>query len=166
MFHYISHGMCKGLLFLVAGSIILQAGGLRSIKALGGLASNMPVTTAAALIGFLGIMGVPPLIGFQSEWMLFSGVFQEAIAHGSLVRLVTAYVSIIATILTACYSLWTIRRIFFGPRPEYLEHVKEAPPEVTLPLIILSIITILLGVFPTTVSSILIPTVSSIAHAN
>jgi len=162
MFHYVAHGTCKGLLFMVAGSIILQAGGLRSIKALGGLASRMPITTIAALIGFLGIMGIPPLNGFQSEWMLFSGVFQKAIASGSMPRLITAYTGIIATVLTACYSLWTIRRIFFGQRPDYLEHVKEAPREITIPLIVLSILTVLLGVFPTVISRILLPTVATI----
>ncbi len=162
MFHYVSHATCKGLLFMAAGSIILQAGGLRSIKVLGGLASKMPITTMAALIGFLGIMGIPPLNGFQSEWMLFSGVFQEAITSGSVSRLITAYTGIIATILTACYSLWTIRRVFFGKRPDYLEHVQEAPREVTVPLLVLSIATVLLGVFPTIISRILLPTVATI----
>jgi len=162
MFHYVSHGTCKGLLFMVAGSIILQADGLRSIDALGGLASRMPITTTAALIGFLGIMGIPPLNGFQSEWMLFSGVFQEAIASGSTLKLITAYAGIMATILTACYSLWTIRRIFFGKRPDYLEHVEEAPKEVTIPLLVLSITTVLLGIFPSTLSRILLPAVATI----
>jgi NADH-quinone oxidoreductase subunit M len=162
IFHYVAHGTCKGLLFMVAGSIILQAGGLRSIKALGGLASRMPITTMAALIGFLGIMGIPPLNGFQSEWMLFSGVFQEAIASGSTLKLVTAYVGIMATILTAVYSLWTLRRVFFGERPDYLEHVKEAPREVTIPLLILSTLTVLLGVFPGAISRVLLPIIATI----
>ena len=52
MFQYVTHGLGKGILFMVAGAIILQAHGLRSISKMGGLASKMPITATAALIGF------------------------------------------------------------------------------------------------------------------
>lgn len=162
MFHYVSHGTCKALLFMVAGEIILQAEGLRSINKLGGLASKMPITTAAAIVGFFGIMGIPPLNGFHSEWMIFSGMFVSAVSNGSIARLIIASGSIIATILTACYGVWTIQRIFFGSRPEYLEGVREAPLTITLPLLALIIITILLGVFPSVIINLLSPTISAI----
>ncbi len=161
IYHYVSHGACKGLLFMVAGSIILQARGLRSIKALGGLSRNMPITTVAALTGFLGIMGIPPLSGFQSEWMLLSGVFQSAITSGSILRVFVAYASIMAAVLTLLYSLWTIRNVFFGSRPEHLEHVQEAPREVTVPMLVLSVITLLLGAYPPLITKMLLPAVSS-----
>ena len=162
MFHYVSHGTCKALLFMVAGAIILQADGLRSVKRLGGLASKMPITAVAAIVGFFGIMGIPPLNGFHSEWMIFSGIFAGVFHSGSTVRLLTAAGSIIAAILTTCYGLWTIQKIFFGPRPEYLEDVKEAPLTVTLPMLGLIILTILLGLFPSAVIDTLSPAVSSI----
>lgn len=161
MFHYVSHGTGKGLLFMVAGAIILQADGLRSIKRLGGLASNMPITAAATIIGFFGIMGIPPLNGFYSEWMIFSGMFTAAVNGGSVARLVMAAGSIIATILTAGYGLLTIQKIFFGPRPEHLENVREAPLTVTLPFLMLIAMTILLGLFPSAVIDPLSRTVSS-----
>lgn len=162
MFHYVSHGICKALLFMVAGVIILQADGLRSIKKLGGLASKMPITAVAAIVGFFGIMGVPPLNGFHSEWMIFSGMFVAAINSGSLVRLVIASGSILATILTACYGVWTIQQIFFGSRPEYLDNVKEAPLTVTLPLLALIIAAIFLGLFPSAILDPLSRTIASI----
>lgn len=162
VFHYVSHGTCKGLLFMIAGAIMLQADGIRSIKKLGGLGSKMPITTIAAIIGFFGIMGMPPLNGFQSEWMLFSGAFAGAMTSNSPIKLITASTGIIATILTACYGLWTIRRIFFGLRPEYLEEVKEAPLTITVPLLILSVMTILLGVYPAIITEQLLPIISSI----
>jgi NADH-quinone oxidoreductase subunit M len=162
MFHYVSHGTCKALLFMVAGAIILQAEGLRSIKRLGGLSSNMPITTAAAVIGFFGIMGMPPLNGFHSEWMILSGMFAGVFHTGSIARLLAATGSIVAAVLTTCYGLWTIQKVFFGPRPEYLEDVKEAPFTVALPMLVLIILTILLGLFPSVVIDYLSPEVSSI----
>jgi len=162
MFHYISHGTCKALLFMVAGAIILQAEGLRSIKKLGGLASNMPITAAAAVVGFFGLMGIPPLNGFHSEWMIISGMFTAGINSGSMPRLIIAAASVIAMILTTCYGVWTIRKVFFGPRPEYLEHVKEAPLTITLPLVALIAITISLGMFPSAIIDLLSQVVSAI----
>lgn len=162
MFHYISHGTCKALLFMIAGAIILQAEGLRSVRKLGGLASNMPITATAAIVGFFGMMGIPPLNGFHSEWMIFSGMFVAATSNGSVARLAMASGSIFATILTACYGIWTIQKIFFGPRPEYLANVREAPLTVTLPLLALIIITILLGVIPSVITNPLLQTISSI----
>jgi len=165
MFHYISHGTCKGLLFMVAGTVILQTHGLRSIKKLGGLASRMPLTAIAALIGFLGIMGTPPLNGFQSEWLLFSGVFSRAISSGSTLDLLVAIVGILVTVLTAVYGLWTVRRVFFGPCPEHLKSVVEPPPTVLIPLLVLVSLTVVLGVWPRLALDRLAPAITSLLGA-
>ncbi|HEY4674374.1 MAG TPA: proton-conducting transporter membrane subunit, partial [Nitrososphaerales archaeon] len=55
VFQYVSHGTGKALLFMAAGAIIMQTGGLRSISKLGGLASKLPITATCAMIGFLVI---------------------------------------------------------------------------------------------------------------
>ncbi|MEM2904355.1 MAG: NADH-quinone oxidoreductase subunit M, partial [Candidatus Bathyarchaeia archaeon] len=165
MFHYVSHGTGKGILFLAAGAIMLQTEGLRSIRKMGGLASKMPVTATAALIGFLAIMGTPPLNGFQSEWMLFGGALMEAVRQQSVLRLVIASLGVASSALTAGYGLWTIRRVFFGPRPEELEHVKEAGPLVTAPLVTLIVVTVALGVYPGVIVDALTSTVRNILPA-
>lgn len=64
---YITHGLGKAVLFMMAGSIILQTG-TRSMSKLGGLAGKMPYTAVIAMIGALTIMGVPPTAGFMAEW--------------------------------------------------------------------------------------------------
>ncbi len=148
MFQYVSHGTAKGILFIVAGSIILQVNGERSISKLGGLASRMPITTTAAFIGFLAILGLPTTNGFLSEFFLFQGGFIRAADAASLYRIVIAVLGVIATALTAGYSLWTLRRVFFGPTNATTSGVKEAPWTVTAPLIVLSIVTIALGIYP------------------
>jgi formate hydrogenlyase subunit 3/multisubunit Na+/H+ antiporter MnhD subunit len=129
---------------------------------MGGLASKMPITTVATLMGFMGIIGVPPTSGFQSEWMLFSGVFHEAVSSNSIEVLIITFGGIMATFLTACYALWTIRRVFFGKRPEYLDHVKEAPITITAPMLVLAAISMILGLFPNTIIDFLLPVISSI----
>jgi NADH-quinone oxidoreductase subunit M len=160
IFQYVSHGISKCILFTVAGVIIYQTHGLRSISKLGGLAKKMPLTAVAALIGFLGIAGVPPLIGFQSEWILFSGVFTNAIQSGSILHLIIAIAAIFASVLTMGYGLWTIRRVFFGPLPEHLEDVKDPPLLMAIPLILLVLTTVIIGIYPSIVTDILIPAVS------
>ena len=156
MFQYVSHGTAKGILFIVAGAIILQVNGERSISKLGGLASKMPVTATAAFVGFLAILGLPTTNGFFSEFFLFQGSFIRAADSATLYRLVIAILSVIATALTAGYSLWTLRRIFFGPTTEATAQAKEAPWTVTLPLIVLCVVTIFLGIYPEPILSRLV----------
>ncbi len=148
MFQYVAHGTAKGILFMVAGSIILQVHGQRSITKLGGLASRMPLTATAAFIGFLAILGLPTTNGFFSEFFLFQGSFIRATTTATPYRLWIAILGVVSTAITAGYSLWTLRRIFFGPTNSETADVKEAPWTVTVPLIALSVVTIVLGIYP------------------
>ncbi|MCS7096887.1 MAG: NADH-quinone oxidoreductase subunit M [Candidatus Methanomethylicia archaeon] len=148
MFHYFSHGTCKAILFIVAGALILETHGIRSISKLGGLSKKMPLTATMALIGFLGIAGTPPLNGFQSEWLIFTGAFYGAIVSHNTLRLIVVALGLMGSVLTAGYALWTMRRVFFGPLREELEDVHEPSIEVLAPMIILAFFTVLLGVYP------------------
>ncbi len=162
MFQYVTHGLGKGILFMVAGSIILQAHGLRSISKMGGLASRMPITTLASLIGFMTIMGLPPTTGFISEFLLFAGAFNEAFAIGSLFRIIIASLAVISTALTAGYSLWAVKRIFFGKLPAELATVTDPPKTITGPLLVLAAISLVLGIVPDLVEHHLLPAVKAI----
>jgi NADH-quinone oxidoreductase subunit M len=159
MFQYVTHGLGKGILFMVAGAIILQAHGLRSISKMGGLASKMPITTTAALIGFLTIMGIPPTTGFISEFLIFAGSFKEAFTLNSMLRIGLSILGVVSTAITAGYSLWAVKRIFFGKLPDALSDVTEAPFTVTGPLLVLAVVSLVLGVFPDIVERMLLPVV-------
>jgi NADH-quinone oxidoreductase subunit M len=161
MFHYLSHGMGKGILFMVAGIIIVQAHGIRSISKLGGLAKNMPITATAALIGFLTILGVPPTSGFISEFLIFFGSVKSATEPLALQRLIISIGAIVSTAITAGYTLWTMKRIFFGRLPENMAGVSEAPATMTAPLIVLAAISIVLGILPDLVTGGLLSQISS-----
>src|SRR5436309_7541882 len=148
MFQYVSNGTAKGILFIVVGAVMLQVRGERSLSKLGGLASKMPITATAAFIGSLTLAGLPSTNGFLSEFFLFQGGFVRATDTASEYRLVIAALGIIATALTAGYSLMAMKKIFFGAPNSETSDVKEAPWTITLPLIALSIVTIILGIYP------------------
>jgi NADH-quinone oxidoreductase subunit M len=161
MFHYLSHGMGKGILFMVAGIIITQAHGTRSISKLGGLAKRMPITATAALIGFLTILGVPPTSGFISEFLIFFGSVKSAMEPLILQRLIVSIGAVVSTVITAGYTLWTMRRVFFGGLPAEMREVNEPPFTMTAPLVVLAATAVLLGIFPDIVTSGMLSQISS-----
>jgi NADH:ubiquinone oxidoreductase subunit 4 (subunit M) len=103
-------------------------------------------------------------MGFMSKFMLFSGTFSSALAN-SWIQLVFAMIAIIMTVLTVGYSLWTVRRIFFGPLPDHLKDVKEAPLIMTGPLLVFAIITIVIGIYPKLVTDYVLPLIASLLPA-
>lgn len=144
---YVSHGLGKAILFMMAGSIILQTG-TRSMSRLGGLAGRMPYTAVIAMIGALTIMGIPPTSGFMAEWILFNGVLQSGIANSDTLRIVGFGLGILATVLTAAYILWMYKRIFFGKIPEQYAKIKDSNRYITVTMAALAAITLFLGVYP------------------
>ena len=159
MLHYISHGLGKATLFLVAGAIIHQTG-IRDIRQLGGLAARMPISATTFIIGFMNIAGVPPTVGFMSKWFVFAGAFKQGIQISPL-QLTVALSAMISTILTVVYAFWTIRRIFHGPLPAHLQNVKEAPATLTIPLLLFSALSLILGIYPGAVLAPLVQAIGS-----
>jgi NADH-quinone oxidoreductase subunit M len=146
-FMYVTHGLGKAILFMMAGSIILQTG-TRSMSKLGGLAGRMPYTAVIAMIGALTIMGIPPTSGFMGEWILFNGVLQAGLENSDSLRIVAFGLGILATVLSAAYILWMYKRIFFGKIPEQYAKIKDSNRYVTVSMAALAAITLFLGVYP------------------
>jgi len=153
-FFFLSQVMGKFVTFAVAGILLTQTGS-RDIKQMGGLASKMPFTAALFLLGGLILSAVPPTSTFQAEWIMFAGIFTRG-ATGSEAYLAVALLGLIATLLTVGYTLWPVRRIFFGKLPSSLEAVREAPLTMTLPLLAIVVVSILIGIYPDFVSKFLI----------
>lgn len=146
-FMYVTHGLGKAILFMMAGSIILQTG-TRSMSKLGGLAGRMPYTAVIAMIGALTIMGIPPTSGFMGEWILFNGVLQSGLENSDTLRIVAFGLGILATVLSAAYILWMYKRIFFGKIPEQYAKIKDSNRYITVTMAALAAITLFLGVYP------------------
>lgn len=144
---YVTHGLGKAVLFMMAGSIILQTG-TRSMAKLGGLAGKMPYTAVIAMIGALTIMGVPPTSGFMAEWVMFNGVLQTSANDGDWFRSAMFGFGIMATILSSAYILWMIKRVFFGKIPEELAHVKDSNRYITVTMGVFAALSLAIGIYP------------------
>lgn len=145
VFYFLSHILGKAILFSVAGILVVQTG-TRSMKEMGGLAQKMPLTATLCILGAMILSAIPPLSGFQAEWVMFTGIFQQGLT--STPFMVLAVVGLFATFLTAVYTFWPAIRIFFGPISPSMEKVKEAPLIMTIPLCVLAVVSLLIGIFP------------------
>ena len=101
-----AHGLISAVLFMVAGMFQHKAG-TREIPKLGGLALKLPMLSAIMMIGFLASVGLPGMVGFISEFSVFSATYQY------LYLWVIIPMATIA--LTAAYYLWAMQRTIFGP---------------------------------------------------
>ncbi len=146
VFYFISHMLGKCILFSIAGILISQTG-VRNMNEMGGLAKRMPWTATLTIIGSLILSAIPPLAGFQAEWIMFTGIFQTGVT-GNLPYLIIAIVAIFATFLTSVYTFWPVVRIFFGPLGTKVENAKEAPKTMLIPLFVLAGVSVIIGIFP------------------
>jgi NADH-quinone oxidoreductase subunit M len=153
LLHILNHGICMGIWFMVAG-IIGKTTGTLDFDKLGGLSEKMPATAAIATIAGLSVAGVPPLLGFTSEWMIFAG------GSTATQYLLTALL-LVATAVTLGYYLWAVRRIFFGPLKEGLEKV-QVPRSLAAPTVVLAAIVIVLGILPAIATQYFTPITSQI----
>jgi NADH-quinone oxidoreductase subunit L len=132
IFHLVTHAFFKGLLFLVAGSVMHAMANETDIWKMGGLRKAMPVTFWTALIGWLAISGVPPFAGFFSK----DQILTEAYFHGYGGIWI---VGLVAAILTAFYMTRWFFLVFLGtPRFGDEVHPHESPRTMTVPLIVLA----------------------------
>ncbi|HEV8117776.1 MAG TPA: NADH-quinone oxidoreductase subunit L [Thermoanaerobaculia bacterium] len=141
MFHVFTHAFFKACLFLGSGAVIHAMGGEQDMRKMGGLRSKLPVTYWTFLIATLALAGVPPLAGFFSKDAILASVFEEGwyILFG--VGLLTAG-------LTAFYMMRLVSLTFAGDfrgTHEQEHHVREAPPTMTIPLVILAALSVLAG---------------------
>lgn len=143
MFHLFTHAMFKACLFLGAGCII-HAVHSNEMSAMGGLRKYMPVTHATFLISCLAIAGIPFFSGFSSKDEIITACFEYSSVVGWIMTGVAA--------MTAFYMFRLYYGIFWGTENKELhaEHTPhEAPVTMTLPLIVLSVITVGVGIYTT-----------------
>lgn len=158
MFHLITHAFFKALLFLGSGSVIhgMEHGhheishghgdhhsghdhfDPQDMRTMGGLKDKMPTTFIVYMIGSLALAGIVPLAGFWSK--------DEILAHANANNKYVLVILTFAAFCTAFYVGRQIKMVFFGaPRHKAAEHAHESPAVMTVPLIILAILTVLGG---------------------
>lgn len=134
-FHVLTHAFFKALLFLGAGSVIHAMSDEQDMRSMGGLKSKLPITYATMLIGTIAIAGIPPLSGFFSK--------DEILAHAFGANKVLWVLGVIGALFTAFYMFRLLFLTFFGKfrgTAEQASHVHESPTSMTIPLIVLAVL--------------------------
>jgi NADH-quinone oxidoreductase subunit L len=137
VFHLMTHAFFKGLLFLAAGSVIHAMGGDQEMPHMGGLRNKIPITFWCMFIATFAIAGIPGFAGFFSKDEILEAAFSGPHHNTALWSL-----GLIGAGFTSFYMFRLIFLTFFGePRyDEHKVHVHESPYNMTVPLILLAIL--------------------------
>ena len=141
IFHLMTHAFFKALLFLGAGSVIHAMAGRQDMEEMGGLWRRMPITAATMGIATLAIAGIPPLAGFWSKDEILASVFER----GGWFSLLW-----VAGLLTAFYMTRQWMLVFWGS-PRWPDDVEphESPRVMTVPLVVLAVLSVIGGLVNT-----------------
>jgi len=140
IFHLMTHAFFKALLFMGAGSVIHGMSDEQDMRKMGGLKKYMPVTFMTMLIATLAISGLPGVSGFFSKdeilWQAYSSAYGSPILW---------FVGMFTALLTTFYMFRLMFLTFFGKGrmdDKTKEHLHESPKAMTIPLIVLAILSI------------------------
>ena len=150
LFHLINNAIYKSGLFLSAGCVEYRTG-KEEIDDLGGLSKTMPVTFIASLVFALSISGVPPFNGFASKWMIYQGIidFGNGAAIANKLWVVWLGLAVLGSALTLASFVKFIGGIFLSRRRTEFESVREVPPLMYLPMVVLALLCVVFGVAAT-----------------
>jgi NADH-quinone oxidoreductase subunit L len=143
MYHLLTHGAFKALLFLGCGSVIIALHHEQDMQRMGGLKDKLPVTYWTFVVGSLALAGFPLTSGFFSK----DDLLISAWSAGPLGQCLTI-LGLVTALMTAFYSFRLVFVTFWGPShvdPHHAGHIHESPKTMTLPLIILAMLSIVTG---------------------
>ncbi len=151
LLHVWNHAVMKGLMFLGAGSLAHRCH-TKDIEQLGGLYRRMPQTATVLVVGAMAMAGLPPLNGFVSEWLLYSGLMRAALsAEGrSAVMLLTviAAISLIGAMAALCFARLIGAALLGAPRAPRAAAATEVSFWMTAPMLILAGIALTIALAP------------------
>ncbi|KPL00088.1 MAG: NADH dehydrogenase [candidate division Zixibacteria bacterium SM23_73_3] len=143
IFHLMTHAFFKALLFLAAGSVMHALAGELNMQKMGGLKKYIPITFWCFLAGTLAISGIPLFSGFFSKdeilWKAFSS------PHGHFLLWL---IGVATAALTAFYMFRLFFMTFLGKSrmdPQVESHVHESPKSMTIPLMVLAVLSVIGG---------------------
>jgi len=139
LLHVWNHGLFKPLLFFAAGSVN-HATGTREMSQLGGLWRAMPWTASLFALGAVAISGLPPLNGFVSEWLVYLGLFDAAIARGpvSWAAIPAAVLLAVTGALALACFVKVCGVVFLGaPRSKAADRAHECGPSMRVAMLVL-----------------------------
>jgi len=140
VFHVFTHAFFKALLFLGAGSVIHAIHNEQDIRKMGGLKKHMPITHVTFLLACIAISGIPPFSGFFSKDEILAGAYSANPVYW--------VVGVITAAMTAFYMFRLYVMTFQGKfrgTSEQEHHLHESPAAMTIPLIVLAILSVVAG---------------------
>jgi formate hydrogenlyase subunit 3/multisubunit Na+/H+ antiporter MnhD subunit len=151
LLHTLNHALFKSLLFYTAGNVY-QATHTMDIERMGGLVRRMPQTTALFLIASVAICGLPPLNGFISEFLIYTGLYKW-MGNASFAPIMTAIVAIPGLVLIGGFALICFTKafgvVFLGTERQPLpDTCTEAGAGQLAPLYVIAGFIVFIGVFP------------------
>ncbi|MCS7145596.1 MAG: proton-conducting transporter membrane subunit [Nitrososphaerota archaeon] len=139
LLHVLNHAIAKALLFLSAGCLI-ESSGTRSLDELSGVGRKMPLSAATYSIGAFSLAGIPGLNAFVSEYMIILAAFSAG-------HVLPGAIMLVNVIIGALYHLRVVQIIFLKPETAKTSASHEAKPVMLAPVIILSALCVLIGVY-------------------
>jgi len=140
LLHIFNHALMKGNSFLCAGAFIYRIGG-RRLDEIAGAGRRMPATATALGISLFALTGMPPLNGFISELTIFTSTIQAGMAWLGVCIILNSAIS-------AGYVLRVIRALLQTTNEDESANIKEAPTVMLLPILLMSALVLLFGVWP------------------
>jgi len=139
-FHVLTHAFFKALLFLGAGSVIHACSDEQDMRNMGGLKGKLRITFITMLVGTLAISGIPPFAGFFSK--------DEILAHAFAASPAMYVIGVITAMFTSFYMFRLLYLTFYGKfrgTHEQEHHLHESPRSMTIPLVVLAILSTIGG---------------------
>jgi NADH-quinone oxidoreductase subunit M len=140
LLHVFNYAITQAALLMTVFAVMYRTG-TADLNKMGGLFTRMPLSFLVLLIGIISLAGLPPMAGFVSKWL----VYRSLIAEGMPFLFVASVIGTLGTILSV-YKL--IHNMFLGQLRIEHEHVREAPVSMLAPMLGLSTVVFLAGVFP------------------
>ncbi|MCS7136868.1 MAG: NADH-quinone oxidoreductase subunit M [Candidatus Caldarchaeum sp.] len=143
LFHVLNHALVKALLFLGAG-VFIHSAATRSIENLAGIGKKLPLPSTCFAIGAFALAGIPGLNVFWSEFTIITAALQAGQIYVAL-----AVVMVINILIGVAYYVRLIQSIFLKEPSPALEKLKPVNASMTAPLIVLTSLAVIIGIYPT-----------------
>ncbi len=143
MLHICFHAVLKVGLFLGAGVIIFKTG-IKNVDDLSGIGKKLPITMAAFSVVGLGLVGIPPLNGFISKWMIASGSLE---ANMNVINWLSPIMLLLSAVLTAGYLLSVSIKAFYpGTDISAIKREKESKL-MYIPMLVFALLALVTGIW-------------------
>jgi hydrogenase-4 component B len=168
LLHVWNHALMQGLAFLGAGALVHGAG-TRDLERMGGLLRRLPATGALLLLAGAALVGLPPLNGFVSEWLVYLGLLRGAEGAASPLALV-GWLALAALAFVGALAAVTFTRLLgvalLGePRSAGAARAHEGGPLLVVPLVLLGLGNLAVALFPAQAVALVAPAAAVVLGA-